>query len=71
MTLFVFWELTGLSSVFLDLGGRTERSNRAGMRYLTAQVISGLLMLAGIVLQVQRRRGLEFDYIGAEGPAAC
>lgn len=68
LTLFVFWELTGLSSVFLIWAGRTERGNRAGMRYLAAQVISGLLMLAGIVLQVSGGAGLRFDYIGADGP---
>lgn len=68
LTLFVFWELTGLSSVFLIWAGRTERGNRAGMRYLAAQVISGLLMLAGIVLQVNGGAGLRFDYIGADGP---
>jgi multicomponent Na+:H+ antiporter subunit D len=50
VTLFVFWELTGLSSVLLIWARRTERGYRAGMRYLAAQVISGLLMLAGIVL---------------------
>jgi multicomponent Na+:H+ antiporter subunit D len=68
VTLFVFWELTGLSSVFLIWARRTERSYRAGMRYLAAQVISGLLMLAGIVLQVSGGAGVRFDYIGADAP---
>ncbi len=68
VTLFVFWELTGLSSVFLIWAGRTERGYRAGIRYLAAQVISGLLMLAGIVLQVSGGAGLQFDYIGTAGP---
>jgi multicomponent Na+:H+ antiporter subunit D len=68
VTLFVFWELTGLSSVLLIWARRTERSNRAGIRYLTAQVVSGLLMLAGIVLQIQSGAGIRFDYIGATGP---
>lgn len=68
VTLFVFWELTGLSSVLLIWAGRTERSYRAGVRYLAAQVASGLLMLAGIVLQVHGGAGTRFDYIGADGP---
>lgn len=68
VTLFVWWELAGLSSVFLIWARRTERSNRAGMRYLVAQVISGLLMLAGIVLRVQAGEGLAFDYVGLSGP---
>ncbi|MGP4028741.1 Na(+)/H(+) antiporter subunit D [Actinomadura sp. 3N407] len=68
ITLFVFWELAGLSSVFLIWARRTERAYRAGMRYLVAQVASGLLMLGGIVLHVQSGAGLEFGFIGATEP---
>lgn len=68
LTLFVWWELAGLSSVFLIWAGRSERSYRAGMRYLVAQLISGLLMLAGIALRVQAGAGLEFTYLGLDGP---
>ncbi|WP_206341627.1 Na(+)/H(+) antiporter subunit D [Streptomyces ureilyticus] len=68
VTLFVFWELAGLSSAFLIWAGRTERSYRAGMRYLVAQLISGLLMLAGIALRVQAGEGIEFGYLGLNGP---
>jgi multicomponent Na+:H+ antiporter subunit D len=63
----VFWELAGLSSAFLIWAGRTERSFRAGMRYLVAQIVSGLLMLAGIVLRVHAGDGLEFGYLGLDG----
>jgi multicomponent Na+:H+ antiporter subunit D len=68
LTLFVFWELAGLSSAFLIWARRTERGYRAGMRYLVAQLISGLLMLAGIALRVQAGSGLEFSYLGLDGP---
>jgi multicomponent Na+:H+ antiporter subunit D len=68
VTLFVFWELAGLSSAFLIWAGRTERSYRAGLRYLVAQLISGLLMLAGIALRVQAGEGIEFGYLGLNGP---
>lgn len=68
VTLFVFWEFAGLSSVLLIWAGRSERSYRAGMRYLVVQVVSGLLMLAGIALRVQDGHGLEFSYIGLDGP---
>jgi multicomponent Na+:H+ antiporter subunit D len=68
LTLFVFWELAGLSSAFLIWAGRTERSHRAAMRYLVAQVLSGLLLLAGIVVRVGAGEGLEFSYIGLDGP---
>jgi multicomponent Na+:H+ antiporter subunit D len=71
LTLFVFWELAGLSSVFLVWAGRTERSYRAGMRYLIAQLISGLLMLAGIALRVHSGEGLEFSYLGLDSPGSA
>jgi multicomponent Na+:H+ antiporter subunit D len=71
LTLFVFWELAGLSSAFLIWTRRTERSYRAGMRYLVAQVVSGLLMLAGIVLRVRAGEGLEFGYLGLDDPGSA
>ncbi|MGN9913405.1 Na(+)/H(+) antiporter subunit D [Phytohabitans sp. LJ34] len=67
LTLFVFWELAGLSSALLIWAGRTERSHRAAMRYLVAQTISGLLMLAGIVFRVTAGEGLQFSYLGLDG----
>jgi multicomponent Na+:H+ antiporter subunit D len=71
LTLFVCWELAGVSSAFLIWAGRTERSYRAGMRYLVAQLLSGLLMLAGIALRVQAGAGLEFGYLGLDGPGGA
>jgi multicomponent Na+:H+ antiporter subunit D len=49
MTLFVFWELTAVSSVFLILRAGTQAAYNAGMRYLLIQVLSGVLLLNGIV----------------------
>lgn len=68
VTLFVFWELAGLSSVVLVLASRTERGNRAGVRYLVAQVLSGLLLLAGIVVYAQATGSVRFDHIGLDAP---
>ncbi len=68
ITLFVFWELAGLSSAALLWARRTERSYRAGMRYLVFQLISGLLMLSGIALRIMAGEGLGFSYIGLDGP---
>lgn len=68
VTLFVFWELAGLSSAFLILAGRTGRAHRAAMRYLVAQVISGLLMLAGIAQRVAAGEGIAFGHLGLDGP---
>ena len=68
ITLFVFWELTALSSVFLILASGTERAFRASMRYLIVQIGSGVLLLAGAVIQVRATGSLAFDYLGLDSP---
>ncbi|MEO1027662.1 MAG: Na(+)/H(+) antiporter subunit D, partial [Pseudomonadota bacterium] len=47
MSLFVFWEITAVSSVFLILKTGTRAAYAASMRYLGIQVFSGVLLLAG------------------------
>ena len=64
ITLFVFWEATAISSVFLIWARRTERAYRAGMRYLVIQVGSGVLLLAGAVFHVAETGSLEFGTLG-------
>ena len=68
ITLFVYWELTAISSVFLILASGTERAFRASMRYLIIQVGSGVLLLAGAVIHVQATGSLTFDYLGLDSP---
>ncbi len=50
ISLFVFWEITAISSVFLIWASRTERAVNTGMRYLIIQVASGVLLLTGTTL---------------------
>ncbi|MHC4971571.1 MAG: Na(+)/H(+) antiporter subunit D [Planctomycetota bacterium] len=64
VTLFVFWELTAVASVFLIWARRTERSYRAGMRYLIIQVGSGVLLLAGTLFHVHETGSLAFGQLG-------
>ncbi len=66
-TLFVFWELLALTSVFLILARRTERAYRASMRYLLLQVTSGLFLLAGAIIWVGETGSIEFGFIGLAG----
>jgi multicomponent Na+:H+ antiporter subunit D len=66
VTLFVFWELMALTSVFLIWARRTEASYRAGNRYLLIQAISGLVLLAGVVMRYRQTGTLEFTHIGLE-----
>ena len=68
ITLFIYWELTAVASVFLIWASRTERAYRAGMRYLIIQVGSGVVLLAGVILHVSATGSLEFGkLIGDDG----
>ena len=66
LTLFVWWELTAVSSVFLVWASRTEAALKAGQRYLIIQVMSGLLLLAGAILLYSESGSLTFEHIGLE-----
>jgi multicomponent Na+:H+ antiporter subunit D len=64
LTLFVFWELLAISSVFLIWASRNETAYQAGLRYLIIQVFSGLLLLAGLLVYHHQTGSLAFDVIG-------
>ncbi len=66
LTLFVFWELLALTSVFLVWARRTERAYSSGVRYLIIQVLSGVLLLAGLLVMAQATGSLLFNEIGLE-----
>ncbi|MEE4271587.1 MAG: Na(+)/H(+) antiporter subunit D [Thermoanaerobaculales bacterium] len=68
ITLFIYWELTAVTSVFLVWAGRTKRAQKAGMRYLVIQVGSGVILLAGVIFHFVDTGSLAFDkLIGADG----
>ena len=68
ITLFVYWELTAISSVFLIWATRTEAAYRSGMRYLVIQVGSGVLLLAGIIVHATATGSIVFGkLIGEDG----
>lgn len=64
ITLFVWWELAAITSVFLVWAPGTRATYLSGMRYLSIQVLSGVLLLAGIVLTFRETGSLAFDQIG-------
>ncbi len=64
ITLFVWWEIAAITSVFLIWGPGTRATFLAGMRYLTIQVLSGVLLLAGIVLVYRETGSFAFEEIG-------
>lgn len=67
ITLFVFWELTAISSVFILWASRSERANRVGLRYLIISVLSGVTLLAGALIHSHSVGSIAFDHIGIEG----
>ncbi len=69
ITLFVFWELLAVSSVFLIWTRRTPAALRAGMRYLLIHVVSGVTLLAGAMVLAHQTGDLSFDFVGLDGPA--
>ena len=69
ISLFVFWEVLAVSSAFLVWASGTERSYRAGMRYLIIQVGSGVILLAGIILHVNETGSVAFEHLGIQGLA--
>jgi multicomponent Na+:H+ antiporter subunit D len=69
VTLYVFWELMMLASVWLIWRRRTPESYAAGMRYLLVHAVSGVLLLGGIALYYTQTGSIAFDQIDITGPA--
>ncbi len=59
-TLFVWWEATAFTSVFLILASKTQRSYRSAFRYILIQVGSGMFLLAGAILLMSEIGNAEF-----------
>lgn len=66
LTLFIWWELTAIASVFLIWARKTDRAYRAGMRYLMIQIGSGVILLTGLLIHYRLTGSLEFGAIGLE-----
>lgn len=61
ITLFLYWEGTAVASVFLIWARRTEAAWYTGMRYLIIQVLSGVVLLAGLLLFYRDTGTIAFD----------
>lgn len=68
LTLFVFWELTAVTSVLLVWAGGTSSAYRAGMRYFYVQIASGVLLFFGAAMQLNATGSLSFNHIGLDAP---
>jgi len=63
VSLFIAWELTAVASVFQVLARRSPESVRAAVRYLVFQVLSGMLLLAGICMFAAATGETRFAFI--------
>ncbi len=50
ITLFVFWELMAVTSLFVIWYGKTARAQAAGLRYLLVHIVGGSILFCGILL---------------------
>jgi len=64
LTLFIWWEITAIASVFLIWARKTDRAYRAGMRYLMIQIGSGVILLTGVLIHFHQTGSLEFGHLG-------
>ena len=70
LTLFVFWELTAISSVFLIWRTGLNSSYKGGMRYLAVQIFSGVLLLFGAAFYAQTHGDMQMRAITLDEPGA-
>ena len=68
ISLFIFFEVAAVASVFLIWARRTERAFAAGMRYLIFQIGAGVILLAGLLIHFSVTGSIDFDKLGLEAP---
>ena len=69
LTLFVFWEISALSSTLIIWASRNEKAYAAGMRYLLIHITSGLLLLVGSIMHYHDHQSLEFTLLNLDSTA--
>ena len=67
VTLFVSWEILAVSSAFFIWARRTDEALHAGNRYFVQQMISGLLIFAGIVIRTNEGASLVIPALDPQG----
>ena len=68
ITLFIFFEIAAISSVFLLWARGTKRSFSAGFRYLIVQIGAGVILLSGILIYTSATGTIGFNKIGTDAP---
>ncbi|HJO10213.1 MAG TPA: Na(+)/H(+) antiporter subunit D, partial [Verrucomicrobiota bacterium] len=60
ITWYICWELMAISSTFLILARKTERSLKAAQRYILVHLAGGLILLTGILFTVHESGSIAF-----------
>jgi multicomponent Na+:H+ antiporter subunit D len=71
ISLYMFWEVMAIASVMLILARGTEKSRRAGIRYIVYHVAGGMLLFAGIMLQYAKSGTFDFGQWNLVGKDAA
>lgn len=66
ITLFVFWELLAITSVFLVWARNSDKAYATGFRYLIIHVVSGVLLLSGALMLAHQTGSIEFGHVAGE-----
>ncbi len=66
ITLFVFWELLAITSVFLIWARDSKQSYATGFRYLIIHVVSGVLLLSGALMLAHGTGSIAFGHVAGE-----
>jgi len=69
-TLFAFWEIMAVSSVFLIWYQKDKAALNAGFRYLMVHLFGGCALLAGIIIYVSNTGSINFSFIEYGGLAS-
>jgi len=69
ITLVVFWELLALASTLLVWSAMTDRSYRAGMRYLVIHLLGGVVLMIGVIGHVADTGSVTFTAMTLDSPA--
>jgi len=67
ISLYIFWELLAISSVFLIWSRRTQKALDAGYRYILVHVVGGVSAPCRHTYTCSNTGTIEFDYIGLSG----
>ncbi len=61
ITLYIFWEVMAVTSVYLVLGRKTKKAYQAAFRYVLVHIFGGLVLLAGIIITIHQTGSISFN----------